>query len=53
MPTAAPPKVLVLVTAMPVPTLAEAKVPVPFSVTVSAPTNPDKVPVIVALVFPL
>ena len=48
MPACAPPSVEVEVTAMPVPTFALAKVPVPFNVTTSGLITPLKVPVIVA-----
>jgi hypothetical protein len=37
---------------MPVPTLDEAKVPVPTNVTASPETTPERVPVMVALVVP-
>lgn len=52
MPAAAPPSVEVLVTAMPVPTFAEANVPVPLRVTTSLPTTPASDPVIVAAIVP-
>ena len=50
MPALAPPKVLVLVTLIPLPTPALANVPVPFRVTVSPEITPERVPVIVAAV---
>ena len=40
------------VTLIPVPTFAEAKVPVPVSVTTSPDSTPLNVPVMVALVLP-
>ena len=53
MPALAPPSVLVEVTAIPVPTLTLAKVPVPLNVTTSGDIIPLSVPVMVAAFVPL